>query len=256
MAVRPLDHAPGAHLQDLAYLIAHLKGDPQATDLAPIAQAASDALQAQNQDWEAARAAVMETQSALRNIDEQLLNAVRTANRVIGEDSRYKRHTPKFMLYFPRGLADYVQTSYSEQLVAVRALAERCAQDPSPRIQEQAALLQAAADKTAEALARRDQAQVAESSAYGQLRVQKLKTIVTCRRIGADLAERCPGEADRVRSFFRLRTRRARATEPPTADPAVVQPVVQPPAAASPSASPATAAGTLVSLAPMAASPA
>ena len=53
------------------------------------------------------------------------------------------------------------------------------------------------------ALDRRTATMLAESVAYGQLQVEKLRAIATCRRIGHRLTELYPAERDRVSSYFR-----------------------------------------------------
>jgi hypothetical protein len=219
MAVRSLHYAPGEHLEDLAYLGAHLRADPQAAELVPNVEAASAALKAQSEDWSIKHHAVEEAQTGLENIDELLHNVVRTAHSVILDDVHHNRRSPRFLTYFPRGLAAIIKAPYVDELLAVRSIAERCAQDPSPKVQEQADLLRAAADQMNAALERRSEALVAESASYGQLQVQKLQTIDTCRRTGYRLAELYPDERDRVRSYFRQVYRQPHPPQstPPTA---------------------------------------
>ncbi len=219
MAVRALRYAPGEHLEDMAYLIAHLKADPQAAELAPNVEAASTALKTQNEDWNSKHHAVEEAQTGLENVDETLHNVVRTAHHVILDDVGYNRRAPKFLTYFSRGLVAIFKAPYVDELLAVRSLAERCAQDPSPKVQEQAGLLRAAADQMNAAFERRAEALVAESASYGQLQVQKLQTIDTCRRTGYRLAELYPDERDRVRSYFRQIYRRPHPTAPTAGEP-------------------------------------
>jgi hypothetical protein len=132
---------------------------------------------------------------------------------------RSNRFTFEFLTYFPRGLVAITRASYQDQWTAVRSLAQRCAQDPSPKVQEQAGLLEAAADQTDAAFARRADALVAESASYGQLQVHTLQTIDTCRRVGYRLAELYPNEPDRVRSYFRKTYRRPRPTAPAAGEP-------------------------------------
>jgi hypothetical protein len=220
MAVRALSSAPAEHLEDLAYLLASLKADPHATAFAPDLEAASVALRTQNEDWANKHFAVRETQTGLGNVDETLINVVRTAHAVILDDLHHNRRSQRFLTYFPRGLVVFTRASYIDQLTAVRSLAQRCAQDPSPKVQEQAGLLQAAADQMDAAFARRGEALVAESVSYGQLQVQKLQAIDTCRRVGHRLAELYPEERDRVRSYFRKIYRRPRPTLPTAEEPA------------------------------------
>ena len=219
MAVRALRSAPAEHLGDLAYLMANLKADPRAAEFAPNLEAASEGLRTQTEDWSSKHHTVRETQTGLGIVDETLLNIVRTAHDVILDDLRHNRRAPRFLTYFPRGLVAITRASYQDQLTAVRSLAQRCAQDPSPKIQEQAGLLQAAVDQMDAAFARRAEALAAESSAYGQLQVQKLAAIETCRRVGYRLAELYPDERDRVRSYFRKTYRRPRPTTPTAGEP-------------------------------------
>ncbi len=93
----------------------------------------------------------------------------------------------------------------------MQSLAERCAQDPSPRVRNQAGLLRAAAEQMQAAYERRADARVAETTSYGLLQVQKLQAIETCLRTGYRLAELYPHERDRVRSYFRLVHHRPRS---------------------------------------------
>jgi hypothetical protein len=131
---------------------------------------------------------------------------------VILDDLGYNRRSPRFLTYFPRGLAAFTRAPGLDQSTAVRALAQRCTQDSSPKVQEQGGLLQAAADRMDAAFARRAEALVAESASFGQLQVQKLATIETCLRAGYCLAELYLHERDRVRSYFRKTYRRPRPT--------------------------------------------
>jgi hypothetical protein len=216
MALRPLRSATGVHLEDLAVLIGHLKSDPRATELVGDAEAASAALKAQHESWNAQHHAVKEVQSSLANIDETLHSAVRVAHLAILDDVRNNRRDPKFLTYFPRGLVGIFTAAYVDELQAVRSLAERCAQDSSPKIQEQADVLRGAADQMEAALDRRTKAMLAESVSYGQLQVEKLLAVDTCRRTGHRLTELYPAERDRVRSYFRPTRRRARSTAPAT----------------------------------------
>ena len=220
MVLRPLHHAPRGHLEDLAYLVAHLKADPQAADLAPNAEAASEALKARSEDWNTKHHGVVEAQAGLENAAEVLHEVVRTARDVILKGLKHNRSAPKFVTYFPRGLAAVTRAPYLDQLIAVRSVAERCAQEPNPEVREQASVLRAAADAMDAAFARRSKARAAESASYGQLQVQKLQAIDTCRRAGHRLTELYPEERDRVRSFFRQPRRKQRATEPRAAEPA------------------------------------
>lgn len=219
MAVRALRSAPAEHLEDLSYLIAHLNADPAAAPFAPDPEAGYAALKAQNEDWSSKRFTMKEAQTALANADETLNNVVRTAQAVILDDLRHNRRSPRFLTYFPRGLVAFTRASYQDQLTAVRSLAQRCAQDPNPKIREQAATLDAAADRVGAAFVRRSEALVSESTAYGQLQVQKLATIDTCRRVGYRLAELYPNEPDRVRSYFRKTYRRPSPAAPAAGEP-------------------------------------
>jgi hypothetical protein len=210
MAVRAVDYAAAEHLEDLAYLAANLKADPQAAALAPEVEAASAALRMQSEEWNRNRHGVQETQTGLTHVSEALCNVVRAAHAVILDDLGYNRRSPRFLTYFPRGLVAFTRAPYLDQLTAVRALAQRCTQDSSPRVQEQSGLLHAAADRMDAAFARRAEALVAESASFGQLQVEKLATIETCLRAGYRLAELYPHERDRVRSYFRKTYRRPR----------------------------------------------
>jgi hypothetical protein len=223
MAVRALRYASGAHLEDMAYLIAHLKADPQAAELASNVEVSAAALKTQTETWSSNRHAVEEAQTRLENVDENLHDVVRTARDVILQDVHHSRRSPKFLTYFPRGLAAIFRTPYADQLRVVRSLAERCAQDPSPKIQDQVGLLTAAADQMHAAYEQRLDALVAESASYGQLQVQKIESIRMRRRVGHRLAELYPDDRDRVRSCFRLvyRRRRAKDVAPEGAMPAI-----------------------------------
>ena len=220
MAVRALRSASGVHLEDMAVLIAHLKADPRSTSLVADVEAASAALKNQKESWDTQRHAVKEMRSCLANTDETLHSAVRAAHLVILEDGHNHRRAPKFLTYFPRGLVGIFTAPYADELQVVRSLAERCAQDSSPKIREQAPLLGAAADQMSTALERRTATMLAESVAYGQLQVKKIGAIETCRLIGHRLTELYPAERDRVRSYFRPVHRRARSTASATGAPA------------------------------------
>jgi hypothetical protein len=197
----------------MAYLIAHLKADPQAAELASNVEASAAALKTQTETWNSDRHTVEEAQTRLENVTEDLHDVVRVARNAILEDVHHSRRSPKFLTYFPRGLAAIFRAPYADQLRAVRSLAERCAQDPSPKIQDQAGLLQVAADRMHAAYETRLDALVAESTSYGQLQVQKIQSIHTCRETGYRLAGLYPDDRDRVRSCFRLVYRRRRARE-------------------------------------------
>ena len=220
MAVRALRSASGVHLEDMAVLIAHLKADPRTTGFVPDVEAASAALKNQKEIWDTRRHAVKEMRSGLANIDETLHSVLRAAHLVILEDVHNHRRAPKFLTYFPRGLVGIFTASYGDELQMVRSLAELCAQDSSPKIREQAPLLGAAADQMSTALERRTATMLAESVAYGQLQVEKIGAIETCRLIGHRLTELYPAERDRVRSYFRPVRRRARSAAPATGAPA------------------------------------
>ncbi len=127
-----------------------------------------------------------------------------------------------------------IRSSYAYQLTAVRSLAEHGRKDPSPKIQEQAVLLQAAADQMDAALTRRAQALVAESAGYGQVQVQKLQVIDTCRRVSYRLAELYPDQRDRVRSYFRQVYRRPRPAAPTEEEPTPAAEAAVTPASATP----------------------
>jgi hypothetical protein len=229
MALRPLRSATGAHLEDMAVLTGHLKSDPRASDLVADVEAASAALKAQHETWSTRHHAVKETTSVLANIDETLHSAVRAAHLAILEDVRNNRRDPKFLTYFPRGLVGIFAAAYVDELQAVRSLAERCAQDPSPKVRDQAGVLQAAADQMNAALARRTEAMLAESVSYGQLQVEKLHAIDTCRRTGHRLTELYPAERNRVRSYFRQVRNRSHPPAPATGAPAPEAPAAAAP---------------------------
>jgi hypothetical protein len=214
MAVRAVDYAAAEHLEDLACLAARLKADPRAATLVPEVEAASVALMAQSEDWNRKRHGLQEAQVRLGNVSETLCNVVRNAHAGILDALGYRRRSPTFVTYFPHGLVAFTRAPYLDQLTATRALALRCAQDPRPKVQEQAGSLQAAAEQMDAAFARRAEALVAESVSFGQLQVQKLATIETCRRVGHRLTELYPYERDRVRSYFRRTYRRRRPAEP------------------------------------------
>jgi hypothetical protein len=86
MAVRAVDYAAAEHLEDLAYLAANLKADPQAAAFAPDVEAVSVALKTQSEEWNLNRHVVQETQTGLRNVSEALCNVVRAAHAVILDD--------------------------------------------------------------------------------------------------------------------------------------------------------------------------
>jgi hypothetical protein len=60
--------APAEHLEDLAYLTAHLKADAQAKEIVSDVEAESATLKTQIEDWSSKRHAVQETQTGLGNI--------------------------------------------------------------------------------------------------------------------------------------------------------------------------------------------
>jgi hypothetical protein len=220
MQARSMRSVPAEHLEDLAYLTAHLKADPLAKEIATDMEAESATLKAQIDDWSSKRHAVQETQTGLGNMTEALRNAARHAHDVILDDLRRNRRAPKFLTYFPRGLTAFGKATYLELVTDVRSLVQRCAQDPSARVQEQGTLLQAALDQMDAALDHRAQAQADEGAAYGQLQVQKNQSIEACRRAAFHLAVIYPNERDRVRSYFRKVTRRPRSTAPAEGEPA------------------------------------
>jgi hypothetical protein len=221
MQVRTIRSAPTEHLEDLAYLTAHLKADPLAREIASDVEAESATLKEQIEAWTSKRHAVRETQTGLGNMTETLRNAVRHSHDVILDDLRRNRRSPKFLTYFPRGLEAFNKASYLELVTDVRSLVERCAQDPSSRVQAQGTLLQAALDQMCVAFDHRAQAHANEGAAYGQLQVQKLQSIEACRRAAFHLAVIYPNEHDRVRSYFRRVTRRPRPTAPAGGEPAL-----------------------------------
>jgi hypothetical protein len=220
MRTRTIRSAPTEHLEDLAYLAAHLKADPLAQEIASDMEAESATLRDQIEDWSSKRHAVRETQTGLGNMNETLRNAVRHAHDVILDDLRRNRRSPKFLTYFPRGLGGFTKTSYLELVTDVRSLVQRCAQDPSARIQEQGTALQGALDQMDVAFARRAEAQANEGAAFGQIQVHKLRSIEACRRAAFHLGVIYPNEHDRVRSYFRRVNRRPRPTAPAEGEPA------------------------------------
>jgi hypothetical protein len=134
MVLRPLHHAPRGHLEDLAYLVAHLKADPQAADLAPNAQAASEALKARSEDWNSKHHGAVEAQAGLENTTEVLHEVVLTARDGILKDLKLHRRAPKLMTYFPRGLAAITRATYLDQLIAVRSSPSVPSRSGAPRI--------------------------------------------------------------------------------------------------------------------------
>jgi hypothetical protein len=133
-------------------------------------------------------------------------------------------------------------------LTVVRSLVLRCAQDSSPKVQEQAGLLQAAADRMDAAFVRRAEAVVTEAVAFGQLQVEKLAAIETCRRAGHRLAELYPYERDRVRSYFRRIHRRPRPAVPTAGESAPETAMAAKTASVGPSLVPVSGAVDLIGL--------
>jgi hypothetical protein len=213
-AVNPIHTSRAANSVFLAYLTAHLKADPKATAIVSDAEAESATLQTQIQDWDSKRHAIQETQTGPGNVTATLRNAVRHAHNEILDELEHDRRAPKFLTYFPRGVMAFTKASCLDLVTDFRSLIQRCAQDTSPRIQEQATALQVAVDQMDAAFARRAEANANEGAAYGQLQVQKLQSIEVCRRAGNRLAELYPNRQDRVRSHFRRVVRRPRATPP------------------------------------------
>jgi hypothetical protein len=255
MQARTLRSAPAEHLEDLGYLIAHLKADPHGADIIPDLDAATEALQAKVANWNSTRHGVQEAQTGLKNSDEILRNAARHAHDVILDELRRNRRSARFLTYFPRGQAPFARSSYQNVLTVVRSLTQQCAQDASPRVQEQATLLQAAVDQADAAFARRAGALGDEGAAYGQLQVQKLLTTAACRRAAARLTELYPEEADRVRSYFRTTTRRTRPTAPELGEPASEEPAAATGSAAEEPAADAAPARPTLALASAPATP-
>ena len=213
MEARSLQAAPAEHLEDLGHLIANLRADPRTARLVPGVEMARATLAARSEDWRQKYNLVHETQSGMEHAEEDLHLVVRTCRDVILADVRHSRRAPKFQIYFPRGLRAVIRAPYTDQLVSVRAIAERCAQDPSPKIREQAGTLHAAADRMQAAFNRRAQALAAESASSGQVQEQKIQTVETCRRISNRLSELYPNQWNRVRSYFRRPRRGARQPE-------------------------------------------
>lgn len=212
MEARSLQAAPAEHLEDLGHLIANLKADPRTAQLVPGVEAARTTLEARSEDWRHKYHLVHERQSGLEHAEEDLHHLVRTCRDVILDDVRHSRRAHKFQTYFPRGMRAIIRAPYMDQLVSVRSIAERCVQDPSPKIREQAGTLEAAADRMLAAFQRRAQALAAESASSGRLQEQKIQTVETCRRISNRLSELYPNQWNRVRSYFRRPRRGARPT--------------------------------------------
>ena len=105
---------------------------------------------------------------------------------------------------------DYAAAEHLDDLAHLAACLKADPQDANPRIQDQAGRLQAAADQMDAAFARRAKALVAEAASFGQLQVEKLATIETCRRVGHRLTKLYPYQRGRVRSHFRRIHRRPR----------------------------------------------
>lgn len=219
MEARSLQAAPAEHLEDLGHLIANLRADPRTARLVPGVEAARTTLETRSEDWRHKYHLVHEKQSGLEHAEEDLHHVVRTCRDVILDDVRHSRRASKFQIYFPRGMRAIIRAPYTDQLVSVRSIAERCAQDPSPKIREQAGTLQAAADRMQAAFNRRALALAAESTSSGQLQEQKIQTVETCRRISNRLSELYPNQWNRVRSYFRRPRRGARPAEESMADP-------------------------------------
>ena len=254
MQARNMRSAPAEHLEDLAYLTAHLKADPRALEIASDMEAESATLGDQIEEWSRKRHAVQETQTGLGNMTETLRNAVRHAHNVILDDLRHNRRAPKFLTYFPRGLGAFTKASYLDLVTDVRSLVQRCVQDPSQRVREQGTVPQAALDQTDAAFDHRAQAQADEGAAYGQLQVAKLQGIQACRRAAFHLAVIYPSEQDRVRSYFRRVTRRPRPTVPAEGVPASESGTAVTRSAATAMASAARPVEPIVTLTPAAAS--
>jgi hypothetical protein len=226
MHSRPIHFTAQEHLEDLDYLIAHCQADPRATHLVAEVEAARIPLRARMDDWTAKGNLVIEAQTALLLTQERLDNTVRTTRSVILDDVEHDHNSPKLLIYLPRGLKPFIAASYMEKAAMARSMAERCAQDPSPKVQAAAGPLSDAANDLTAALERRQDAAVAESAAYGQLQVEKLHAIDTCREIAHRLEELYPHDRARVRSYFRQNALSARSpasssskVEPPTPAP-------------------------------------
>ena len=217
MATHSLQYGPEEHLEDLAFLIARLKADPDTVSVVPDVEPAYSALKAQTDAWSLKRHAVTDAQAAVESADKFMDNAVRTAHDIILDDVKHAHRDPKFITYFPRGLTAIIKVPYSEEAVAVGALADRCSQDPSPKVRELAGPLGSAAVQMRTSLDLRDLAVTAEASAYGQLQVQKIAAIDTIRRAVNRLEDIFPHERDKVRTFTRpiRRPERPKEDQPP-----------------------------------------
>ena len=203
MALRVIPQAAAEHLEDLAYLTTCLKADPQTAEFVPNVEAVSTRLRAMSMDWNVHRHAVREMQMGLRRARHALGNVVRAAQFAILDDVRHHRSDPRYLTYFPRGLAAFTRSSYVDQLAAVRNLARQCTRDPNPKIREQAGLVHAATDRMVAAFTRLSDAQVVESEACGRLQAEKIQAVRTCRSIGHRLEDLYPDEPARARSYFR-----------------------------------------------------
>ena len=228
MAVRVLRSAPSEHVEDLAYLMARLKGDPQASELATGVEPAWTSLRAQIEDWDAKRHAVQEAQTSLKILSRVVDNAVRVAHGAILDALDRNRHSPKFLTFFPRGLVAVYRASYQDKLTMVRSIAETCTRESDPKILQQAELLRAAADPLDAAFRRRSETRVAESAAYGQLQTRKIEAMNTCRWIGLHLTGLFPFNHERVRTFFRVNY--CQPSSPAPEKPAALATVETPPA--------------------------
>jgi hypothetical protein len=234
MQSRPVTYSAEEHLEDLAYLIAHLQPDPVGAQFVPDAEAAYAALEAKRADWSIQERAVAAAQAGIVIAKGNLSDAVRTARQGVLEDVRHDHHSRKMLIYFPHGLSALISAPFLDEVNAVRMLAGNLATDQSPAVQALSAPLVAAADAAQAAFDLRQQALVAEGTAYGHLQVEKVNATDAIRRIAHRLLEVLANDRDKVNGFFRVVVRPSRGNADRSDDGAT--PAVAAPGTAAPEA--------------------
>jgi hypothetical protein len=203
MSQHSISYAAPEHLKDLDVLEVHLTSDPVTAELAtPVVRVRGD-LKTCHEDREAKGLQVSRASDVVLRTDEDLDNAVRIAYDVALADVAHNRRDPKVVMMFPRGTTGITRLPYLEEVMAVHVLAGQFAEDPSPKLQEQAAILNAAADRLVAVHTDRMNAMIAESSAFARLQISKANAIDTIDRVRRELQILFPHDRARVRTYFR-----------------------------------------------------
>jgi hypothetical protein len=207
MLTRLITSSVREHLDDLAFTAARCRANPRTAELVPILEPVQASLRGRIDAWKAQKDALLQSQTALVQADEELDNALRSAQAVLLEDVGHVRRAPKLLTFLPRGITPIIAAPYLDKAAIVLAIAQRCARETSSRVQALSTTLTAAVEKVTAAYARRQAATISEMAAFGELQLQKLAAIHACHRVEHRLSEMFPDEPDRVRMYFRLRWR-------------------------------------------------